>query len=102
MKPWYSVRDRCARCHGDVRAIEIPRTAWTYSVYVLAAAAFALVYANTKNDDPMYLYAAVVFVAAMMIVQFKELARGERYARAKIKVTRSDSGSSKGNLGRKY
>jgi len=91
VKPWYSIKDRCARCHGDVRSIEIPRASWTYVVYVLAAAAFALVYANTRNEEPMFLYAAIALVVAMMVVQFKELARGERYARAKIKVTRSDS-----------
>lgn len=102
VKPWYSVRDRCARCHGDVRAIEVPRVAWTYAIYVLAAAAFALVYANTRNDDSLYLYAAVVIVAVMMVIQFMELARGERYARAKIKVTRSDSTTTKGNIRRKH
>lgn len=91
VKPWYSMRDRCARCGRDVRVIEVPRTLATYAVYVLTAGAFALVYMNTREDVSMYLYLAIVLVVAMMVIQFKELVRGERYARTKIKVTHSDA-----------
>lgn len=91
VKPWYSIKDRCARCHNDVRPIEVPRTLASYMIYVLAAAAFALIYLNSKGGDDVYLYTAIVLVVAMMVLQFKELVRGEKYAKAKIKVTQSDT-----------
>lgn len=90
VKPWYSMRDRCSRCLGDVTAIEIPRGPLTYAVYALAAVAVVLAYLSTKTGDRLYIYAALVFTVAMGAVQFKELMRGERYAKAKIKVTKSD------------
>jgi hypothetical protein len=90
VKPWYSMTERCSRCLGDVRAIEIPRGPMTYLVYLLAVVAMTLAYLYTREDDDLFLYAAVAFTVAMGVVQFKELIRGERYARAKIKVTRSD------------
>jgi uncharacterized protein (DUF983 family) len=90
VKPWYSLRDRCARCRDDVRVINIPRTISTYAVYVLTAAAFAAVYTYTRLDDRFYLWVGLALVVAMMVIQFKDLSRGEKYARAKIRVTHSD------------
>lgn len=90
VKPWYSLRDRCARCHNDVRVIDVPKTATTYAVYVLAAGAFAAVYAYTRLDDRYYLWLGLALVVAMMALQFKDLLRGEKYAKAKIKITKSD------------
>jgi len=90
VKPWYSMRDRCARCNDDVRVIEVPRSILTYMVYILTAVAFALIFLHTREDNSLFLYTAVALVVAMMVIQFKEMARGEKYARSKIKVTSSD------------
>lgn len=90
VKPWYSMRDRCARCLGDVRVIPIPNSALTYAVYVLAAVAVVFAYLYMQDYGDLYIYAAALFTAAMGIIQFRELTRGERYARTKIKMTRSD------------
>jgi uncharacterized protein (DUF983 family) len=90
VKPWYSIRDRCSRCLGDVKVIDVPRGPLTFVVYALAAVAIVLAYLYTRLDEDLYIYVAVAFTVAMGIVQFKELVRGERYARAKIRVTRSD------------
>lgn len=90
VKPWYSMTDRCSRCLGPVKAIDIPRGPLTYIVYVLAAVAMTLAYLYTRQEEQLYLYFAVVFTVAMGVAQFKELVRGEKYARAKIKVTKSD------------
>lgn len=91
VKPWYSFKDRCARCHIDVRVMEVPRTVLSYAIYVLMAIAFALVYMNSRGAEDIYLYLAVVIVAVMMVVQWSELSRGQKYARSKIKVTKSDT-----------
>ena len=90
VKPWYSMRDRCARCNDDVRVIEVPRSILTYMVYILTAVAFAPIFLHTREDNSLFLYTAVALVVAMMVIQFKEMARGEKYARSKIKVTSSD------------
>jgi len=84
------MRDRCARCHNDVRVIDVPRSILTYMVYLLTAVAFALIFLHTREDNSLLLYAAVALVVVMMVIQFKELARGEKYARSKIKITSSD------------
>ena len=90
VKPWYTLTDRCPRCRGSVRVIEVPRSFGTYAVYILTAAAFALVYLNTQQGNGVFLYVALGLVVIMMIIQFMELSRGEKYARTKIKVTHSD------------
>lgn len=73
-----------------MRVIEVPRSVSTYMIYILTGAAFALIFMHSRNDDRLFLYAAVVLVAAMMIIQFKELSRGLKYARSKIKIASSD------------
>lgn len=90
VKPWYSMRDRCARCLGDVRVIPIPSGVLTYVMYGLAAVAMVFAYLYMQEDDDLYIFVAVVFAVAMGIAQFKELTRGEKYARAKIRLTHSD------------
>lgn len=90
VKPWYSVTDRCTRCRGDVRVIRVPRTALTYAIWALMAAAFALLFLHTRVENSQYLYAAVVLVVVLMVIQFKELSRGHRYAMSKIRITSSD------------
>jgi membrane protein YdbS with pleckstrin-like domain len=90
VKPWYAIRDSCARCRDAGRVIEVPRSILTYMIYILTAAAFALIFVHTREDNNLFLYTAVALVVVMMVIQFKELARGEKYARSKIKVTKSD------------
>lgn len=90
VKPWYSITDRCTRCRGDVRVIKVPRTAFSYVIWGLMLASFGLLFLHTRSDNNQYLYVAVALVVVLMIVQFKELARGHRYAMSKIRITSSD------------
>ena len=91
VKPWYSVTDRCSRCRGDVRVIEVPRTARSFAVYAMMGAALVFAYLHLQTDTAVYLYSAVAFIVITMVLQFQEVLGGERYARAKIKITHSDS-----------
>jgi hypothetical protein len=95
VKPWYSLRDRCSRCHGDVRVIEIPRTIWTYTIYGLTVTIFVTVFLHTQSDETnyTYLYVSIGLLIALMIIQFNEVIKGDRIARSKIKITRSDRNS---------
>jgi len=90
VKPWYSIRDRCARCYGDTKVIPIPPSVFTYVVYVTMGICFVLLYLYSRNNEDTYFYVAIAFAVVMAASQIKELIRGERYARARIKVTRSD------------
>ena len=92
VKPWYSLRDRCTRCHGDVRVITIPRTPWTYAIYGLTIGTFITVYFHTQSDpdDYSYLYVSIGFLIALMVIQFREVIKGDRLARSKVKITKSD------------
>jgi len=90
VKPWYSFRDRCARCYGELRVIPIPSSVFTYVVYVTMAVAFVLLYLYTRNEDDVFLYIAIVFAVVMAGAQVVDLSRGEKYAKAKIKMTQSD------------
>lgn len=89
-KPWYAYRNRCARCSGDLAVIPIPAGPITYAVYALVAICFVLVYIGNRDDDQLLVYSAVAGVIAAMVLQFFELVRGEKYARAKVKPTKSD------------
>jgi len=90
-KPWYAWRDRCARCVGEVVVIPIPPGPLTYVVYALVGVGFALAYVGSREDNRLMVYAAVAAVVALFAIQFFELARGEKYAKAKIKLTKSDA-----------
>lgn len=94
-KPWYALKDRCARCAGDVVLIPIPPAAMTYAVYALVGICFVLVYYGSKADDKLMIYAALAGVVAAMVLQFLELSRGEKYARTRIKPTKSDAAALK-------
>lgn len=96
VKPWYTIRDRCARCYGDSRVIPIPPSVFTYVVYVTMLACFALLFLYTRNDDDTYLYVAIALAVVMGAAQVKDLFRGEKYARTKIKITHSDTKTMKG------
>lgn len=90
-KPWYAIRDRCARCAGDVVLIPIPPTTATYAVYILIVACAALAYMGSRDDNHLMVYASLAGVIGAFAIQFFEHFRGEKYAKAKIKLTKSDA-----------
>ena len=90
VKPWYTTRNRCARCRGDMRVIDVPRGPLTYLMYVLVGAVFVLIYLNSRDANAFLLYGAFGAMVLMLVVQFKELARGARIAKNRIRPTRSD------------
>jgi len=91
VKPWYALRLYCTRCRADLRVIEVPRSWMTYAVYALTVLCLALVAVHLINDERSFLYAGALTLVIMMVIQFVDLGRGHRYARAKIKLTRSDA-----------
>ena len=95
VKPWYSLRDRCARCYSDSKVIPIPSSVFTYLVYVTMVICFVILYLYTRNDDDTYLYVAIAFAFVMAASQIVDLMRGEKYARARIKVAHSDTDAMK-------
>ncbi|MGQ9588038.1 MAG: hypothetical protein ACUVT7_06640 [Thermoplasmata archaeon] len=90
VKGWYSVRNRCARCLKDARAINIPSSWLTYLSYVLFVAIPVLVGIHVLTDSPGFLYMSAVGLVIMMIVSYLDVIRGEKIAKAKIKITSSD------------
>lgn len=91
VKPWYAIRDRCLGCIGDAVVIRVPNSWMTYTTYMLYVVVPALVVLYVTSDIAVWIYAAIVLLGAMMILQYKDMRRGERYARSKIRVTTSDS-----------
>ncbi|UCE91844.1 MAG: hypothetical protein JSV90_01450 [Methanobacteriota archaeon] len=91
VKPWYSIRAWCSRCRQDAREIRVPRTAMSVVLIALIGIVFTVIYMYTRTDDPILLYAGIVGLIATFIVQGVEMARGERWARARIKATKSDA-----------
>jgi hypothetical protein len=91
VKPWYALRYYCSRCRADLRVIEVPRSWMTYAVYILTVLTFALVIVHVTSDMRNSLMMAVISLVAMMIIQFVDLGRGQRYARSKIRLTKSDA-----------
>lgn len=90
VKSWLDFRYRCEMCFGDAVAIDIPYN-WAvvvmYSLYV-ASPACAIIYAT--GGDIMWLYMAAALFGLLVVVALIAFAKGERYARAKIKITNSD------------
>ncbi len=91
VKPWYAQRAWCSRCRENGREIPVPRTVYTYVLYALILAIFAMVYTYTSSDELIFLLGSVVGLITAFILQAIEISRGERIARAKIKATRSDA-----------
>ena len=91
VKPWYTMRARCARCRDDGREISTPRTVLSFVLYAMILVVFALVYMYTNTDNPIFLIGGIVSLVAAFVIQGIEIARGERYARAKIKTTKADA-----------
>lgn len=69
----------------------MPRTTESYVIYLLVVLVLALIYVYTNmGREPLFLWTGVGLFIALLVLQFRELSRGEAYARAKIKVTHSD------------
>ena len=91
MKPWYSIRARCARCRRDAREIPVPRTTLSYVSYVFVLLVFATVFTYSRTDNVIFLYAGVAGLIACFVVQAVEISRGEKIARSRIRPTKSDA-----------
>ncbi len=92
IKPWYSVRNRCVGCVGDATVIDVPNSWMTYISYVLYIAVPALVLVYVTSKATVWIYLAVALLVVMMILQYVDVGRGQKYARSKIRVTTADSG----------
>jgi len=90
VRPWYSLRAWCSRCRESGREIPVPRTVYTYVLYALIFGTFALVYMYTDSDQMIFLLGGIVGLVGAFVIQAFEISRGERFARAKIKATKSD------------
>ena len=95
VKPWYSIRARCARCRRDSREIVVPRTTLTYVAYALVLLVFATVFTYSRTHNYIFLYGGVAGLIACFVVQAIEISRGEKIARSRIKATKSDAASFK-------
>lgn len=91
VKPWYSFRSRCLGCFGDVVVIKIPNSWMTYVSYALYCVIPVLVVLYVTSKTKIWIYGAVVLLVIMMIIQYFEVVRGEKYARSKIRMTEADS-----------
>jgi hypothetical protein len=91
VKPWYALRAFCSRCRDDGREISVPRTFNTFILYALILGVFALVYMYTSSDNFVFLIGMIACLVMSFAIQAVEISRGERYARARIKATRSDA-----------
>jgi len=92
VKPWYSIQPRCVGCTGYATVIPIPNSWMTYVSWTLYVIVPALVVLYITSDTLIWIYLAVAFLVVMMIIQYMDVVRGEKYARSKIRVTASDSG----------
>lgn len=92
VKPWYSFTDRCIGCLGNTTVIKVPNSWMTYVSYVLYVVIPVLVVFYVTTETVTWIYAAVFLLVVMMILQYMDVARGEKYARSKIRVTSADSG----------
>ncbi len=91
VKPWFSFRNRCEGCMGEARVIDIPNSWMTYTSYILYVVIPVLVVFYVTQKTQIWIYAAVVLLVVMMILTYMDILRGEKFAKAKIKVTASDA-----------
>jgi membrane associated rhomboid family serine protease len=89
-KAWFAISDTCIRCLGPARRIPIPATPLTFTKYALWILVIALVAVHLAVNDRIYLWAAVIGLVAAMILAYIDLQRGEKTAKAKIRVTSGD------------
>jgi hypothetical protein len=91
VKPWFAIRDRCQNCFDDATVIQIPANWMTYLSYALYVAVPALIAIYMTDHVKTYLYLAVVLLFFMMAVSYVDIARGEKYAKERIKITGADA-----------
>lgn len=90
VKPWYARRVRCGRCRREGKEIEVPKSVLSYLIYVMMVFVIAVAIMDVNTGDDLYFYLAIVGVVALMAIQFIDMSRGEKYARARIRPTTSD------------
>jgi uncharacterized protein (DUF983 family) len=91
VKPWYAIRAWCSRCRQDAKEIRVPRTFLSYLLIILIGSVFVLIFMYTRTDESILLYGGIGGLIATLVVQAIEISRGERFARARIKATKSDA-----------
>lgn len=91
-KAWFAISDTCISCLGPARAIPIPAAPLTFAKYALWILVIALVAVHLAVNDRTYLWVAVIGLVAAMILAYVDLQRGERIAKAKIRLTSGDQG----------
>jgi prepilin signal peptidase PulO-like enzyme (type II secretory pathway) len=89
-KAWFSISNTCMSCRGPARVILIRATTLTYVKYALWVAVMALIAVHLKLEDRFYLWVAVACLLAAMVLAYIDLLRGERKARARIRMTSGD------------
>jgi hypothetical protein len=92
IKAWYAISDRCVGCLGEATVIKVPNSWMTYLSYALYVVIPALVVLYVTSKTMFWIYAAVALLVVMMVVQYADVVRGEKFARSKIRITASDSG----------
>jgi hypothetical protein len=95
VKPWFAIRNRCQNCFGDATVIQIPYNWMTYMSYALYVLIPALIVIYVTDHVKNILYLAVALLILMMIIAFADIARGEKYAKERIKITTGDVDSFK-------
>jgi len=91
VKPWYSMRNRCLGCFEEATVIKVPNSWMTYVSYALYVTVPALVVLYVTSKTSFWIYAAIALLVVMIVLQYLDVVRGEKYARSKIRVTATDS-----------
>ncbi len=89
-KAWYQIRPRCSRCLGMATEIDIPNGPLTYLTYILYVLVPGLVAVSLMWDDRTYLWYAIIGLALMVVVAMIDIGRGQKIAKARVKITSSD------------
>ena len=96
VKPWYSIRNRCFGCYGEATVIVVPNSWMTYVSYVLYVVVPLLVVVYVSTHVVEWIYAAIALLIVMIVLQYLDIVRGEKFAKAKIRVTVSDTSKLRG------
>jgi len=96
VKPWYSIRNRCFGCYGEATVIVVPNSWMTYASYVLYVLVPLLVVIYVSTHATIWIYGAVALLIVMIILQYLDVVRGEKVAKARVRVTISDTSKMRG------
>jgi len=91
VKPWYSLGNRCLGCFGEAIVIKVPNGWMTYLSYILYVVVPGMVVGYLTTKETVWIYAAVVLLSAMLVLQYLDLLRGEKFAKSRVRVTAADS-----------